>query len=1080
MPGSDSAPRVKTDGEAVARHLAAATIPAVASGGLVIVDQPSGSPPVVWALSDGEVPVTRLLVTASWATSVPGDEPIIRNAIAGPAELPHPGLTAVATVPCSVLVLPSIAPSTTLFLVRSAGSAGFSLDDALSLRTTLNPPPPDDTEPPTLAADAEEDAADEGAAVDDGSTFAVARRTVDLVMRRFDADGTALYLPAMSTLHRPAGADSSTGPVPPLILAAMSGACADLTPPRRAGGGPSTLIRDGTGDVHLAEPFTGTEPRRRERAGAVVLEAPIPLDDRPGTGVLIVCLAPGHVGDLEALGEIAHAVSQRLRLARAADERAAAQRGLRMALTRQELVLAAVGRMLAAPSLREGLAAFGDALVPALADVLLVYLAEPPALPGAVRLGPVTRVLTTIADHETGAETATICQVMDRYALTVLARSSALGDPDTVEFVLPPPASDETALPAEFVALLPPSVRSALGVAMIRDGARTGLLIAVTDRSGRRRAFGDLTSLRALGPVLAEAIQSHVAVPRSPASGHASSLVIAPDGREVLTSLAVSLAAATTPEGVYRAVAHHVVLHVADWCVIDEVTDHGVARLLAIHRDPERTPPASIWHDISAAPPGSHGPAMVLHTDHADFVPSMHGWQSPYVREASPLATAIRDMRTVAHMSIPIHQPPGVLRAIVTGLNSDPSGDQTLDLLDLLERMGAMASATLGRLAGESSSPDQPSPRQVIAGLFADAAFGVALVDTDGHYVYANSAFAWLSGSDPSAMPTDDLFRDLQVLGLDGEPLTGQRSPSARAMASGQPTQTSVLVRRYGGHQTTARLTAIPLAQASQQPAGALLVMDRDSASHHERIALRAELDSALRELARLMAATEGWLQLLEQQQAPAANTVRSMAAPQAVRGALDQGLAQIARLNQILAVAFPEPISPHQLLELSRFVEGCIERFRHRHGNTHISLTMHANHPIEIYADPGQIESILSVMFDSVAGGSRDVELAVSLDYGAEDDTITVTVTNPSWSVTDADLAGFLDEQSSRTSGAARSGSGMFGPLQTARSEARSLPGDLTLFRPAAGGRAVSLRLPRRPNHPAQLSASGQPFPDA
>ena len=486
--------------------------------------------------------------------------------------------------------------------------------------------------------------------------------------------------------------------------------------------------------MHLTEPFARPEPRRREQASTSVLEAPLPLGDGQGMGVLIVCLASGHVGDLDALGEIAHAAGECLRLARAADERGAARRRLSMGLARQEVALAALGRMLAAPSLRDGLAAFGDALVPAFADVLLVYLAEPPAapLPGAVRLDPVTRVLTTIADHEMGAETATICQVMDRYALTMLARPSTAVTSDALEFALPPAANGETALPVEFVAVLPPSVRSALGVAMIRDGARAGLLIAVNDRSGRRRAFGDLASLRALAPVLAEAIQSHVAVPRSLEAGRASPLVIVADGREVLTSLAVSLAAATTPEEVYRAFAHHVVLHIADWCFVDEVIDHGIARLLAIHRDPERTPPASIWHDISAAPPGAHGPAMVLRTGDADFVPSMHGWQSPYVRETSPLATAIRDMRTVAHMSVPIQQPPGVLRAIVTGLNTDPSRDLTLDMLDLLERMATMAAATLQRLAEAASPLNQVSPDEVIAGLFSESAFGVGLVDMDG------------------------------------------------------------------------------------------------------------------------------------------------------------------------------------------------------------------------------------------------------------------------------------------------------------------------------------------------------------
>ena len=329
-------------------------------------------------------------------------------------------------------------------------------------------------------------------------------------------------------------------------------------------------------------------------------------------------------------------------------------------------------------------------------------------------------------------------------------------------------------------------------------------------------------------------------------------------------------------------------------------------------------------------------------------------------------------------------------------------------------------------------------------------------------------------------MPTNEMFRDLQVLGLDGEPLTGQRLPSAQAIASGLPAQASVLVRGYGGRQLTARLTAIPLTQAHQQPVGALLVMERDSASQRERIALRAELDSALRELARLMTATEGWLQMFEQQPGLATNRARSMAAPPAVRAALDQGLAQMERLNEILAVAFPEPVIPYQTLELSRFVEDCIKRLRHHHGNTQISLILYTDRPIEIYADPGQIESILAAMFHDISGGLRDAELAVWLDYRAEDDTITVTVTNPSWSIADADLAGFLDEQSSLTSDAAWAGSGMFGSLRTARSDARGLFGDLTLFRPSAGGRAVSLRLPRRPDRPSQSSTSGQPFPDA
>ena len=1065
------------DGEQFAHLLLDITIPADAPAGLVVYRGRDGRPPVGWTRSGGEAAVTRRRDTPPLETAAFGDEPVIRNAITDPADLPFPALVDLATLPCSVLMLPRITPDATLVLVRPAG-ARFSLDDALSLAARhggLVPvPAARDASPSATADDAPLGAG--------GSSFGLARRTVDLVMSRFDATGVALYLPDPPRLADAAAPDPGRGSR--LMLAAMSGACAALLPSRNAGDAPSRLTRTETGGVRLTEPFASTAPRRRHLAGTTVLEAPIPLGDEPDDGVLIVCLADGQPGDLAALGEIATAAGERLRTARAADRRAAAQRQVSMGLVRQELALTAIGRMLAARSLRDGLVAFRDALVPAFTDMLLLYLIDPPPteLPDAVDLGPAMRVLTAIGGHERGVETAAICQVIDRYAAIVLAPTGDALKPEQVGFAFPPLLADERPLAPEYRETLPTTVRSGLGVALLRDGAVTGLLVVVNDRSGRRRALGDLDSLRALGPVLAEAIQRQAGPSALPEKSRAAAPAIASDGREVLTSLAVALATATTIPEVYAAVARHVTVSLADWCLIDEVQRHGVARLLAVHSDAERTPPASIWRDISADPPGCHGAAMALRTGQADFVPSMHGWQFPYLHDTSPLATAVRDMRTVAHMSVPVHQPPDTIRAIVTAVITDPSRELTLDALDLLERIGSLAAAALRRLAGAEPAPAPRTLDEIMAEIFADAAFGVALIDTDGRYIFSNIALNRLLGLETSAVSTDDVLQNVQVLAMNGEILNRSHLPSARAIDSGTLIQTSVLLRRYRGRQLIARLTAVPLADAQRRRAGALLFVENDAASHRERVQVRARLDTALRELTRSLAATEGWLQVLEQRPAvdtPDGEQSATLARLQAVRRGLDHGFAQIELLHETLATAFPEQTLLPRLLELGLFIEGCIERFLRHHSDYPITFAWRAGSPMEMVADPIGLESILDAMFTGMSGGALGTEITVSLTYHAEDDSVIVTATNPFWDVSDADLAGMSHSAAPFASDAAGPEEEVVVHLRMAR-DAAALHGDLAMRRPDTGGRAVSLRMPRSPDRPIGVPRAAQPFLDA
>ncbi|HZU13818.1 MAG TPA: PAS domain-containing protein [Chloroflexota bacterium] len=435
---------------------------------------------------------------------------------------------------------------------------------------------------------------------------------------------------------------------------------------------------------------------------------------------------------------------------------------------------------------------------------------------------------------------------------------------------------------------------------------------------------------------------------------------------EVGRALANSLDYETTLDTVARLA----VSVIADWCIVDTVSDDGrFERVTIVGNDRELE--AQIRTLASRYPPDERsGAAAALRTGASRLVAVISDDMLTSVARNDESLDAMRSMNIRSGMIVPLTARDRI-RGAITFLSSgpDPYTDDDLSLAEELGRRAALAIDNALLYAQASHSATE------MAAILRQMGEGVVRAGPDGRILFVNEAAARIMQAWEPGHDIGEYIEPYAVRRRDGTYFTREELPLARALRGETVSGEEWISRRADGQDVVIQGSATPVHDDAGRPLGAVLTF-RDITAQRELDRQKDEFLSLVgHELRTPLTVLHGYLQLLERRTAD-----ESIARPlKAMRRQTDQlvdlvhDLLDLSRIGSGLLLCSPEPLD---YLDLVRQVVDEISLLHPDH-----DFRIHSPDRVDVAGDAVRLRQVLINLIDN------------ALKYGPPGTAVTVTI---------------------------------------------------------------------------------------
>ncbi|MBV9282245.1 MAG: PAS domain S-box protein [Chloroflexi bacterium] len=480
----------------------------------------------------------------------------------------------------------------------------------------------------------------------------------------------------------------------------------------------------------------------------------------------------------------------------------------------------------------------------------------------------------------------------------------------------------------------------------------------------------------------------------------------AADRMQFLAEASQALASSLDYAATLANVARLAVPRVADWCVVDLVTEEGgIERVAAAHADPEK----ERWaREVDRRyPPDERGAtANVLRTRQSSLVPEVTDDMLVAVaRDAEHLAT-LRQLGLRSGLTVPLQARGRILGAItflVTESGRRFGPDDLREAEDLAQR--AALAVDNARLYAQSLR--RAAEHAAILGQMSE---GVLMADMTGRLVYTNDAARRLFGlpGDPPARPFGSGMS--RTYEMDGRAVAPGDTVLGRALRGETVVDVQRLIRLPDGRDMIARTSASPLLAEDGTQFGAVATV-RDVTAQYTLERQREDfLAAAAHDLKTPLAGIKGLAQMLARRASRAGplDTERLLRDLEKIDATATRMAGLVNELLDGTRIYVHQPLElsrqPTDLVALARRVRRDQEQAGTRH---RIVLQTEVAELIGLWDEP-RLERVLGNLLSNAikySPGGGEIRVGVQEESREEDRWAVLTVQDSGLGIPAADL---------------------------------------------------------------------------